>query len=199
MPRFDMNLGEIFDDDGSIAEQSDARRRMTQPYPVRPDYPEQSSPSFTSDGSRPYIQGTSPMEYYKYENPVSPQQHHQYYYGNSPPHTTSPGSAATSANHHHLHSVKQEGPPRFSLDFLDFDSTGAEGAVPIDTEGNVDYSVLNMPSLGHGAGHSIGIDLGFGMAMDFQHDWSENANYDMLEGYFFGPGPGAGAGPLGEE
>lgn len=197
MPRFDMSLGDLFDDDGSNPERPSTRRRIAQSYPTRSEYPEQSSPSFTSDGSRPYLQGTSPMDYYKYDNPVSPQQHQQYYYGNSPPHTTSPGSAATTASQHHLNSVKQENQPGFSLDFLDFDSTGAEGPVPMDTEGNVDYSVLNMPSLGHGAGHSVGIDLGFGMAMDFQHDWSENANYDMLEGYFFGSG--AGTGPSGEE
>lgn len=199
MPRFDMNLGDLFDDDGSNPERTAERRRMQQqqqhPYPVRSEYPEQSSPSLVSDGSRPYLQGTSPMEFYKYENTVSPPQQHQYYYGNSPHNSTSPGSAVTSASQH-LQTVKQENPPGFSLDFLDFDSAGAEGTVPMDTEGNVDYGVLNMPSLGHGAGHSVGIDLGFGISMDFQHDWSENPNYDMLEGYFFG---GSGPGPSGEE
>ena len=199
MPRFDMNLGDLFDDDGSNPERTAERRRMQQqqqhPYPVRSEYPEQSSPSLVSDGSRPYLQGTSPMEFYKYENTVSPPQQHQYYYGNSPHNSTSPGSAVTSASQH-LQTVKQENPPGLSLDFLDFDSAGAEGTVPMDTEGNVDYGVLNMPSLGHGAGHSVGIDLGFGISMDFQHDWSENPNYDMLEGYFFG---GSGPGPSGEE
>lgn len=201
LPRFDMNLGDFFEGDGSTTERRS--RAMTQPQPPRPEYHEPSTPSFTSDGSRPYLHGTSPMEYYvKYENPLSPQQqqqqqHPQFYYGTSPPHSTSPGSAATNASQHPPH-IKPEGHAGVSLDFLDFDSGGADGPIPMDTGGNVDYSVLNMPSLGHGAGHSVGIDLGFGMAVDFQHDWSENANYDMLEGYFFGGSGGGNGGGEGD-
>lgn len=78
-----------------------------------------------------------------------------------------------------------------SLDFLDFDSTGSSGQLPFGLDGNSDYDYdVAMPSLGH----SVGIDLGFGMAVDFQHDWSENVNYDMLEGYFFGGSGGGGGG-----
>lgn len=78
------------------------------------------------------------------------------------------------------------------LDFLDFDSTGSDG-LPLGYDGGYADDDVIMPSLGHGVGHSVGIDLGFGMAVDFQHDWSENANYDMLEGYFFGGGGGFSA------
>lgn len=190
MPRFDMNLGDLFDGNVSPPEQSTAgRRTMMQSQSARPEFADSSPPNLTSEGPRQYIQGTSPMEYYKYENPLSPQQQQQYYYGNSPQHNMSPRSAGTSTSQHAIPKHDDHRDP--SLDFLDFDATGAEGPVPMDADGNVDYSVLNMPSLGHGAGHSVGIDLGFGMAMDFQHDWSESANYDMLEGYFFG---GAGTG-----
>lgn len=190
-----MNLGDLFDDDGTDLT---GGRRMAPSHTVRPEYPDPSSPNFTPDSSRSYLQGTStsPLDYYG--NPVSPhqQQQQQYYYGTSPQHSTSPNSAGASASQHPLQTVKQEGAPGASLDFLDLDSTGPEGTIPMDTAGNVDYSVLNMPSLGHGAGHSIGIDLGFGMAVDFQHDWSENSNYDLLEGYFFG---GSGPGQSGED
>lgn len=45
-----------------------------------------------------------------------------------------------------------------------------------------------MPSISYGSEHTMGIDLGFGMAVDFQHDWNESGNNDMLEGYSFGGG-----------
>jgi hypothetical protein len=65
----------------------------------------------------------------------------------------------------------------------------------METDANADYHLANMPPLGPNLGQNVGIDLGFGMAMDFQHDWSENPNYDLLEGYFFGgSGPGASGG-----
>lgn len=74
-----------------------------------------------------------------------------------------------------------------NMDLLDLD----DSQLPPGFDGNQDYDVI-MPSLGHGAGHSVGIDLGFGMAVDVHHDWSENANCDMLEGFFFGSGAGGG-------
>lgn len=35
-------------------------------------------------------------------------------------------------------------------------------------------------------GTTPGIDLGFGMGMDFQHDWSDGTQYDLFDGFFFG-------------
>lgn len=35
-----------------------------------------------------------------------------------------------------------------------------------------------------------GIDLGLGMGMDFQHDWSDGTQFDLFDGFFFGGGPG---------
>lgn len=80
-----------------------------------------------------------------------------------------------------------------SLDFLDFDSSiGAGGqSWPLEFEENPDSEGI-MPSLSYGAEHTMGIDLGFGMAVDFEHDWSESGNYDILEGYFFGGATGSG-------
>lgn len=83
-----------------------------------------------------------------------------------------------------------------SLDFLDLDSSSA-GLTTTDNlvgmEGlTEEYSSTTAAAVeGFGSG---GIDLGFGMAVDFHHDWSETANLDLLEGYFFG---GSGGGPVG--
>jgi hypothetical protein len=139
------------------------------------------------------------MEYYmKYENPTSPQRPQpQFYYGNSPPQSGSPGSvAANPVNGPHGvppadHPENQSG---ISLDFLDFGSGDPEHPSNMDTDAHTEY-LNNMPPLGPNLGQNVGIDLGFGMAMDFQHDWSENPNYDLLEGYFFGgSGPGQSGG-----
>jgi hypothetical protein len=31
-----------------------------------------------------------------------------------------------------------------------------------------------------------GLDLGFGMGLDLQHDWSDGQQYDLFDGFFFG-------------
>jgi hypothetical protein len=33
---------------------------------------------------------------------------------------------------------------------------------------------------------SNGLDLGFGMGLDLQHDWSDGQQYDLFDGFFFG-------------
>ncbi|OOF90434.1 hypothetical protein ASPCADRAFT_211996 [Aspergillus carbonarius ITEM 5010] len=198
LPRFDMNLGDLFNDNAAIPERPNNGPRNPAPYPVRPEVSESSASNFPPDRAmRPHPPRTPSMEYYPpYENSVSPQtqQHPQYYYGNSPQQSASPNSVGANPHPTHYHTPENEHASGLGLDFLDFDPAAAGGQMTGSDE-NGDYSLQAMPSLGHGAGHSVGIDLGFGMAMDFQHDWSENANYDILEGYFFG---GAGNGPPGE-
>jgi hypothetical protein len=39
-----------------------------------------------------------------------------------------------------------------------------------------------------------GLDLGFGMGLDLQHDWSDGQQYDLFDGFFFGNGNGNGNG-----
>jgi hypothetical protein len=39
-----------------------------------------------------------------------------------------------------------------------------------------------------------GIDLGFGMGTEFQHDWNDGAQFDLFDGFFFGNGNGNGNG-----
>ncbi|CAG8267812.1 unnamed protein product [Penicillium nalgiovense] len=187
-PKFDMNLADLFNDNTPLADHSRPENRPGGPtYPQ----PESMAPNFPADqSSRSYGQRNPSMDYYlKYENPNSPQPNPQFYYSNSPQHSGSPGSNTQT---HGLPSTDTEAPQGMSLDFLDFGSGDAEGQGNMEGEANPDYNMMGVPSLGHNLGQNVGIDLGFGMAMDFQHDWSENPNYDLLEGYFFG-GSGAGA------
>jgi hypothetical protein len=37
-----------------------------------------------------------------------------------------------------------------------------------------------------------GIDLGFGMGTEFQHDWNDGTQFDLFDGFFFGNGNGGG-------
>ncbi|CDM38256.1 transcriptional regulator family: Fungal Specific TF [Penicillium roqueforti] len=188
VPKFDMNLADLFTDNTPLTDHTRSENR-----PAGPSYPPQESvaPNFTADqSSRSYGQRNPSMDYYpKYENPSSPQPHPQFYYANSPQQSASPGS---NTHGHALPPAETETPQGMSLDFLDFASGDAEGHGNMEGEANPDYNTMAAPSLGHNLGQNVGIDLGFGMAMDFQHDWSENPNYDLLEGYFFG-GSGAGA------
>ncbi|KAJ5351688.1 hypothetical protein N7452_000662 [Penicillium brevicompactum] len=189
VPKFDMNLGDLFSDGAPMVDPSQQEGR-----PKGPSYPQPETIAHNfPDQSQPYGQHHPSMEYYpKYETQGSPQPHPQFYYSNSPQQSGSPGSHT-----HGLAPTDAEAPQPISLDFLDFGSGDAESQGNLEGDGNPDYNMMAAaPSLGHNLGQNVGIDLGFGMAMDFQHDWSENPNYDLLEGYFFG---GSGAGGSGAD
>ena len=191
VPRFDMNLDDLFGDNGQGS--SGLGKQVQQPpYPIF----ETSDPNF----ARPNIQRDPSMEYYgAFENAVSPQtqqtqqpqQPQQYYYGNSPQKSASPNSVGATTGLPQFQPTDQEHPGSVGLDYLDYDPASIERQMSMGSDENSEYK-YQVPSLGDGAGHNLGIDLGFGMAVDFQHDWSENANYDLLEGYFFGGGAGPG-------
>ncbi|KAL3481997.1 fungal-specific transcription factor domain-containing protein [Aspergillus californicus] len=186
VPRFDMNLEDLFGNNAALAERqsSGAMGNPVQPYPVS----ETSDPNF----SRPNPQRNPSMEYYGNFEAVSPQAQQaqqQYYYGNSPQQSGSPNSVVANTGHPQFQAADPENPSGVGLDYLDYDPASLERQMSMGSDENSDYKYQGMPSL-HGAGHNVGIDLGFGMAVDFQHDWSENANYDLLEGYFFGGGQG---------
>lgn len=203
VPKFDMNLADLFNDNSPLTDRSRAENLAGHPYPVRPEHGESMVPGLAAEGpSRPFVQRTPSMEYYlKYEAPGSPQPPQQFYYSTSPQHTGSPGSVAPNAANgpHAVPPTDPDAQTGISLDFLDFRSGDPDGQA-LETDPNGDYSMANMPPLGPlgpNLGQNVGIDLGFGMAMDFQHDWSENPNYDLLEGYFFGgSGPGASGGDV---
>ncbi|KAJ5704109.1 hypothetical protein N7493_011247 [Penicillium malachiteum] len=199
MPKFDMNLADLFSDNTPLSDRSRPENRTAgHPYPIRPEHGDPISGGLTGDRpGRPFVQRTPSMEYYlKYENPTSPQHPQQFFYPTSPQHSGSPGSVAPNAANgpHGMLPTDPEGQQGISLDFLDFGSADPDNPT-LETDPNGDFNMANMPPLGPNLGQNVGIDLGFGMAMDFQHDWSENPNYDLLEGYFFGgSGPGASGG-----
>ncbi|KAJ5578612.1 uncharacterized protein N7459_007576 [Penicillium hispanicum] len=184
VPKFDMNLGDLFNDSPALADRSRADPRAGgQPYAVRAEQAEPLALGFAAERSaRPYAQRTPSMEQFlKYENPGSPQPPPPFFYATSPQQNGSPGNGPQP-----VPTADPDTHTGIGLDFLDFGTGDAENQ-PIETDPSAEY----MASLGQ----NVGIDLGFGMAMDFQHDWSENANYDLLEGYFFGgSGPGASGG-----
>ncbi|KAJ5131368.1 uncharacterized protein N7515_007407 [Penicillium bovifimosum] len=183
IPKFDMNLADLFSDSNPLTDQSRPVVRSG-----LPSYqPESLGPNRPADQSGQSYRNS--MDYYlKYENSNSPQPP-QFYYSNSPQRSGSP-----SGNTHDMPSVGSEAPQGMSLDFLDFGTGEVQGQGNLEGDGNADYDIMSVPPYGQNLGQNVGIDLGFGMAMDFQHDWSENPNYDLLEGYFFG---GSGAGPSG--
>lgn len=67
------------------------------------------------------------------------------------------------------------------MDFLNNLSTN-------NTTGEADDGEFNFDAAGGLA------DLGFGMGLDFQHDWSDGQQYDLFDGFFFGSGNGNGNG-----
>lgn len=196
MPKFDMNLADLFNDNTPLTDGSRTENGPSgQSFPAHSEQPDQMSQGFGGDpSSRPFPQRTPSMEYFmKYENSGSPQSLPQFYYGNSPQHNGSPGSVAqNSGNGSGIPPSDPEAQSGISLDFLDFGAGDPDHHASMEVDPNFDYGLAALPSLGHNLGQNVGIDLGFGMAMDFQHDWSENPNYDLLEGYFFG-GSGTGA------
>jgi len=182
VPKFDMNLADLFSDNV----------RAGQAYPVRPEQAESMASGFPADQAGPsYGQRTQSTEYFmKYENRTTPQPPLQFYYGNSPQQGGSPGSMAANGPHA-VAPTDTEAQPGMGLDFLEFGPGDPEAQNHMETDPNAGY----LHTLGPNLGQNVGIDLGFGMAVDFQHDWSENPNYDLLEGYFFGgSGPGASGG-----
>ncbi|KAL4913514.1 fungal-specific transcription factor domain-containing protein [Aspergillus aurantiobrunneus] len=186
VPKFDMNFEELLGDNSALAERQGASgmSKPLQAYPIC----ETSDPNFM----RPNLQCNPSMEYYgAFENPVSPQTQTQqprpqYYYGNSPQQSGSPSSVNANTGLTPFQPTDQENPSGVGIDYLNYDPTTIERQMSMGSDENSDYKFQAIPSLGHGAGHNIGIDLGFGMAVDFQHDWSENPNYDLFDGYFFG-------------
>lgn len=191
IPRFDMNLEELFGGDISTVaqERSDRHTRSSmQPHSTRARGYSELSPAGLMPEQTPQVaaphQRAASMEYTgNYEdNPFSPQ-----YYTNLQ-RSTSP-DRVTPNNPNQQPILTPDHEAGISMDLLDFDPNGQ---LSLGLDGNPDYDAI-MPSLGPGVGHSVGIDLGFGMAVGFQHDWSENANHDMLQGFFFG-GSGSGTG-----
>lgn len=208
VPRFDMNLADLFgNNDSPPSEQqpNNAGAASSSAY-TRPDYTSASAERPSSvvvpmDQTRNIYppQRSNSMEYYT--SPASPQnpQQQTYYYASSA-HSASPTSlpAATyqpsQYNNEYATSTDQQ-QEATGIDYGSLESS----RLPVGSESRGDYGNFAAPTTQpplfpgfDGLGSEMGIDLGFGLSMDFQHDWSEGANYDLLEGFFFGGGPVGG-------
>ncbi|KAF7716094.1 Positive regulator of purine utilization [Penicillium ucsense] len=187
-PKFDMNLAELFSDSNAplVDRAQPETRTLGNSHANRAEPTEVAASEFP----RPFAQRTPSMEYFmKYEGQTSPQMqnHPQFMYGHSPPQDVSSSGVQPSIKSNDMQSADPDAHRGIGLDFLDFQNGDPEAPAP-EHSANPDFDIAGMPNLGQ----NVGIDLGFGMAMDFQHDWSENPNYDILDGFFFG---GTGGGP----
>ncbi|KAM5452740.1 hypothetical protein MaudCBS49596_003046 [Microsporum audouinii] len=126
-------------------------------------------------------------------------QHHPYTYTDPFVNRTPQPNPSQQQFHHSPQPSSQAATPFYlsGLDFLDGPPrpfTSDNQMVYTSGEGTgVDISSLPLysPDSVHTtlAGNSA-LDLGFGvgMAVDFQHDWSENTGFDLFDGLFFGGG-----------
>ncbi|KAI5291725.1 Fungal specific transcription factor [Ascosphaera aggregata] len=77
-------------------------------------------------------------------------------------------------------------------------ATAGSPVAPITAPNAYSYGTNNAATMADGAytfpalvdnSGATGVDLGFGLAVDYQHDWSEGVGLDLLDGYFFGGNP----------
>ncbi|PGH07148.1 hypothetical protein GX51_01935 [Blastomyces parvus] len=183
-----------------------------------------STQQASSHRRQPQQQQHHQQQEYTYPNQLQPQQNHPYdphqrtstspltphaphtgdrdYYSPnqfldivSPSHTTSPD---TNMVHNQENNASNRNNNNHNLYDPPTVSSGSDGIADI----NMDmFSVPGFGGasslVGDGGSNvvSTGLDLGFGMAIDYQHDWSEGAGYDLFDGFFFGAvGSGAGFG-----
>ncbi|PGG95690.1 hypothetical protein AJ79_09917 [Helicocarpus griseus UAMH5409] len=217
-PQFDMGLHDLFPSDDGMDEggrqlqqyrhggRPIQHRLRTNSYPA-PQYP--SRQHYEVKYEEPRIQR---QQQHQHTQPQHQHQQHQYTYQN-PQHAYNPHlSPITPQNSHSDQDYFS------SMEYLDMVSsaTTTSPETATVTAANLSHTIYDHPTagsdsdgttdinsmLGFGGGSmsligggvpnaGTGLDLGFGMAVDFQHDWSEGAGYDLFDGFFFG---GAGFG-----
>ncbi|KAG9729316.1 hypothetical protein KCU75_g19363, partial [Aureobasidium melanogenum] len=183
MPRFDMNLRDLFTDDESTNRPSAQRRA---PFPMaRPPssaVKREGGPAFPNTPTGPAYQ----------QNQISPR-----LYAPSPPidpslQSTSPPMARQSPSQHHYY-------PRGGQNYL---APGPQG-MPGPVEGFEFLQDFQLPDQGGVLGQSgqtpgnYGeFDMGFGaggLAFDGGgQPWDENGGFDLFDGFFFGGTSGGG-------
>jgi hypothetical protein len=76
------------------------------------------------------------------------------------------------------------------LEFLEIPGPGVLylSSLPGDADGDTDVNMVSVPSFRQGGSAGAGLDLGlgFGIAVDDQHDWRDGQEYGLLGRYFFG-------------
>jgi hypothetical protein len=159
---YEMNPGSLFTDP---CQSPTSARQRSQGQPMTFFLPEQPPGNFQ--------QGASYMQSYGMPQP--------YYHPNSP---QSVSSGSGPLNYGASLKAEQDGLPP-DLDFLDFSPITGQNTIS-GPDGNQNHNPLAYSPLVPGLDQSTGVDLGFGMALDFQHDWSEGGGYSLLDDFFFG-------------
>lgn len=186
-PKFDMNLEGLFTDQTPTSQDLPAGGRRRSNRSEQSSYPVQQAVSLQPE--QPHEQYASNVPYMQpyggYDR--SPPQQQQFLYANSPQSISSGGAPQ---GYTPPQNPEQESLAPISLDFLDF-GTGSGQNAETSSDGNPTFNSMSMPSFGQGT-QGTGLNLGFGMEVDYQHDWSEGGGYDLFDGFFFG-GSGSGA------
>jgi hypothetical protein len=177
-PKFDMNLDGLFTDRTS-ANQNQATGGRRSNRGQRPPYQVQQAISLQPEQSREQYSSNAPymQSYGGYDgSPPQQQQQQPFIYANSPQSVSSGGAPQ---GYTPPPNPEQETLAPISLDFLDLQNaeTGPDG--------NPTFNPMSLPSFGQGT-QGTGLNLGFGMEVDYQHDWSEGGGYDLFDGFFFG-------------
>ncbi|KAL2002791.1 hypothetical protein VTN02DRAFT_5950 [Thermoascus thermophilus] len=185
VPRFDLNPRDTFD----CGSPHSGKRPRVESYDQF-GYPARPTVHFKQEVPRQHRPGAQYMQSYHQYNTSSPQQQ-QFFYASSPQ-SASSGSAPQNFNQP-PQVTESENLTAAGSDFVTF-ATGGGQTVDFGFGSGTDYDMF-MPSLGQGGAQGTGLDLGFGMAVDFQHDWSEGTDYNMFGDYFFSGAGGANNGP----
>lgn len=176
-PQFDMNLNDLFS-------QVPASQR---PPPATRQRSSQSTRPYTSQQT---MQSEGSHEQYSSHAPYAPalnsydqspsQQQQQFVYANSPQ-SISSGCAVQSFTPP-LNSDQRD-LSDISLDLLDFTNMNQNPETIVD--GNPPFNQMDMPSFGQGP-QGTGLNMGFGMEVDYLRDISDVNGYDLMDGYWFG-------------
>jgi hypothetical protein len=176
-PKFDMNLRDLFPDD------------INQDDLTSQSYVRQYHPQFVPQPNQPVpVQTQHPSRQYSF-----PQ--HQQQVLNSQINAGlginagQPSAGSTSQYPHQQQQQQQQqqetarqmqGNPSETSDF--YNTTGPYG---MDLTNAPELDFLQSTDLNQNT-DTTGIDLGFGLGMDFQHDWSDGTGVDIFDGFFFG-------------
>ncbi|KAL6709009.1 hypothetical protein ACN47E_002136 [Coniothyrium glycines] len=196
MPRFDMNLKDLFSDDETdkrsfsrVSNQVNAMRPP--PPPVKAESNQQLQPPFTADLKiSPQLRHHQPTFFGQSPNiPASNQQ--SAFSGtsalSSPPMSQSPTQQNALASPYQIsnqlpynafaQNVSSTYPDLGTFNDLDFlDSFPVQGSNSNGAAGSESQGLQDV---------GIGFGMGFG---DGTHDWSDGNGFDMFDGFFFGPG-----------
>jgi hypothetical protein len=113
---------------------------------------------------------------------IPQQQQQQYYYPDSP---QSVSSDSGPLNYGASQNTEHDGLGTTDLGFLDFLPVTGQNTIS-GPDGSHNHNPLTLSPLIQGRDQSTGVDLGFGMTFNFQHDWSEGGGYNLLDDFFFG-------------